>query len=163
MAKRQISPGNAHPPPRLCPPHIRPCLPCSYRTLKILDFSSGMTASYAVSVRRASDLPAASFRFHLAVDTLAVQLTVPAAGPVGDFNPQVGAPCRAHQINPRSHYGFGGFAFINYFRMSPRKAWLGDTKFFTSSFFRSPRPFRSGRRAQDPRLILFRYKNTSLI
>ena len=50
----------------------------------------------AVPVRQASALPAASFRFHLAMDTLAVQLTVPLAGSVGDFHSLVGAPCRAH-------------------------------------------------------------------
>jgi reverse transcriptase-like protein len=55
-------------------------------------------ASYAVSVRRASVLPAASSGFHLAVDTLAVQLTIPPAGVVRDFPPQVDAPCRAHQL-----------------------------------------------------------------
>jgi hypothetical protein len=33
---------------------------------------------HAVTVRRAGSLPAASFRFHLAVDTLAVRLAVPA-------------------------------------------------------------------------------------
>lgn len=55
-----------------------------------------MDASYAISVRRASVLPAASFRFHLAMDTLAVRLTVPAAGPVEDLHLQVIAPCRAH-------------------------------------------------------------------
>ena len=43
-------------------------------------------ASYTVSVRQASSLPAASFRFHLTVDTLAVQLTVPLVGPVEDFH-----------------------------------------------------------------------------
>jgi hypothetical protein len=52
---------------------------------------------YAVSVRQTSVLPAASFGFHLAMDTLAVQLTVPLAGPVLDFNQHVNAPCRAHQ------------------------------------------------------------------
>jgi hypothetical protein len=83
----QISPGNAHPPSRLCPPHIRARLPCRYWTLKICAFLSGVPASYAVSVRRASGLPAASFRFGLATDTLAVRLTVPPAGPVGDFHP----------------------------------------------------------------------------
>ena len=36
-----------------------------------------MAASYAVSVRRARGLLTASFRFHFAVDTLAVRLTVP--------------------------------------------------------------------------------------
>ena len=48
-----------------------------------------MTASYAISVRQASALPAASFRFHLAVDTLAVRLTVPPVGPVEDLHLQV--------------------------------------------------------------------------
>ncbi len=56
-----------------------------------------MNASYAIPVRQASALPAASFRFHLAMDTLAVRLTVPPVGPVEDFNLQVGAPCRAHK------------------------------------------------------------------
>jgi hypothetical protein len=41
-------------------------------------------------------LPAASSGFHLAMDTLAVQLTIPPAGFVRDFHPQVIAPCRAH-------------------------------------------------------------------
>ena|ERR1041385_8310294 len=60
-------------------------------------FSSSLTASYAVSVRWASALPSASFRFHLAVDTLAVRLTIPPVGFVGDFHSLVRAPCRAHQ------------------------------------------------------------------
>ena len=33
-------------------------------------------ASYAISVRRTKDLPTASFRFHLTMDTLAVQLYI---------------------------------------------------------------------------------------
>src|SRR5437660_5208595 len=51
---------------------------------------------YAISVRRASALPAASFRFHLAMDTLAVRLTIPPVGFVADFHSQVNVPCRAH-------------------------------------------------------------------
>ena len=54
MAYHEISPGNAHSPSRLCPPHIRPCFPCRYRTLKIIDFSSNTTASYVIPVRQAS-------------------------------------------------------------------------------------------------------------
>ena len=38
---------------------------------------------YLISVRRTSVLPAASFRFHLAMDTLAVRLTIPPVGFVG--------------------------------------------------------------------------------
>src|SRR5690625_3406029 len=96
MADRQISPGNAHSPSRLYLPHLRPHFPCRYGALKILAFSPSVTASYALSVRQASALPAASSGFHLAADTLAVRLTVPPAGSVGDLHPQVSAPCRAH-------------------------------------------------------------------
>src|SRR6266404_3066613 len=100
MAKLQISPGNAHPPSRLCPPHIRTSFPYRYRTLKILASSSSLHASYAISVRQTSALPAASFRFHLAMDTLAVQLMVPPVGSIGDFHSLVSAPCRAHKEKP---------------------------------------------------------------
>ena len=51
--------------------------------------SPSMTVSYAISVRRVSILPAASFRFHLAMDTLAVRLAVPLVGPAEDFHLQV--------------------------------------------------------------------------
>jgi len=81
--------------------------PYRYRTLKIFAFSSSLHASYVVSVRRASALPAASFRFHLAVDTLAVQLTIPPVGFVGDFHSQVGAPCRAHNKKARDYFSRG--------------------------------------------------------
>src|SRR6266581_9371742 len=97
MAKSQTSPGNAHPLSRLCPPHLRTSFPYRYRTLKIFALSSSLHASYAISVRRASVLPAASFRFHLTMDTLAVQLTIPPVGFVGDFHSLVSAPCRAHK------------------------------------------------------------------
>jgi len=59
-------------------------------------FSSDMTASYAIPIRQASVLPAASFRFSLTTDTLAVRLMVPAVGPIEDFHLKVGVPCRAH-------------------------------------------------------------------
>src|SRR5690625_793709 len=96
-AHRQASPGNAHSPSRLSPPHIRPCFPCKNRTSEIFASSSSMTASNAIPVRQASALPSASFRFHLTMNTLAVQLTVPLAGPAENFHLQVNAPCRAHK------------------------------------------------------------------
>src|SRR5437870_13396223 len=71
--------------------------PYRYWTLSLLALSSSLHASYAISVRRASVLPAASFRFHLAMDTLAVRLTIPPVGFVGDFHSLVRAPCRAHR------------------------------------------------------------------
>ena len=44
---------------------------------KRLAFSPGASASYAIPVRQTGALPAASFRFHLTMDTLAVRLAVP--------------------------------------------------------------------------------------
>src|SRR6516162_5648148 len=52
---------------------------------------------YPLPVRQASALPTASSRFHLAMDTLAVRLTLPLAGWVEDSHLQVSAPCRAHK------------------------------------------------------------------
>src|SRR5699024_7403084 len=72
--------------------------------------SSSMTASNAIPVRQASALPSASFRFHLTMNTLAVQLAVPLAGPAEDFHLQVSAPCRAHKKRAR-HWRTG---FISY-------------------------------------------------
>ena len=71
-------------------------------SVQVLDFESlglliRLARLYAISVRRASVLPTASFRFHLAMDTLAAQLMVPPVGSIGDFHSQVRAPCRAHQ------------------------------------------------------------------
>ena len=45
-------------------------------------------ALYAISVRRLGILPAASFRFRLTADTLAVQLTLPTTKRVVDFHHQ---------------------------------------------------------------------------
>ncbi len=120
MANRQVSPANAHSPSRLCPPHLRPRSPYRYRTLSRFAFSSGAAASYAVSVRRVSALPAASFRFHLAVDTLAVRLTVPLVGPVGDSHPQMSAPCRAHE--PQSPRTRGGLTIESHATAMPGPA-----------------------------------------
>jgi len=70
-------------------------------SVQVLDFEDNRlliqrSRLYVLPVRQTSVLPAASFGFHLAVITLAVQLTIPPAGVVGDFHPQVNAPCRAH-------------------------------------------------------------------
>ena len=93
----QISPGIAHPPSRLCLSDLRRSLPYKYWALMTLDISPGCVASYPLPVRQASALPSASFRFAVARDTLAVQLTLPLVGRVEDFHLQVSAPCRAHQ------------------------------------------------------------------
>src|SRR5580704_10604203 len=55
---------------------------------------------YPLAVRQTSALPTASSGFHLTVDTLVVQLTLPLAGCVEDLHLQVSAPCRAHGFQP---------------------------------------------------------------
>ena len=94
---RQTSPGkNAIFPPIYLPHLLSTAFGSKDFALygKLIQLSP---ASYAVSVRQAGGLPPASFRFHLTMDTLAVRLTVPPAGSVGDLHPQVSAPCRAHE------------------------------------------------------------------
>src|SRR5271165_2809078 len=58
---------------------------------------------YPLAIRQASALPTASSRSRLATGTLAVQLTLPLAGCVGDLHPQVNAPCRAHKNERVAH------------------------------------------------------------
>ncbi len=96
MAKSETSPGKTLEPSHLYSPHLHLCFPCKYWTLKILAFSSSITASYVIPVRRVSALSAASFRFYLTIDTLAVQLMIPLTGLIEDLHLQVQAPCRAH-------------------------------------------------------------------
>src|SRR5690606_4043991 len=69
-------------------------------------------ALYAVPVRRCGTLPAASFRFHLTVNTLAVQLMVPTTKPIADFHRRVTAHVgrtkkKAHTGDAR--YGLNSF------------------------------------------------------
>jgi len=59
----------------------------------MMDSLSFMTASYTVSIRQASDLLSASFRFPVARNTLAAQLMVPLTGPIEDFHLLVKKNC----------------------------------------------------------------------
>ena len=69
-------------------------MPCSYRALTCLGALPSYVALYVVSIRQARGLPVvsllphpASFRFHLAVDTLAFGYTLPTTGRVRDSHP----------------------------------------------------------------------------
>ena len=114
-AYEQISPGNALSLSHLCLPHIRPCFPCRYRALNLIAFLPSISASYVISVRQASALLSASFRFDLTVDTLAKSLIVPTTGPIGDFHPLVSAPCRAHNAKRSARLP----AFVNFSPLRP--------------------------------------------
>ena len=61
-------------------------------------------ASYAIPVRRATALPTASFRFRLATDTLAVQLTVPTIKVRKGLSPP-SHPARHHSELVRASHG----------------------------------------------------------
>lgn len=70
LTYRQISPGKNVNFLRMSPPHLR------LHPLVVSDFVSfgklvRMQTPYAIRVPRRTDLPPASFRFHLAVDTVA--------------------------------------------------------------------------------------------
>ena len=70
----QTSPGTTRFFPSIHLPHLPPPVPCSYWTSTCVAVLSLAIALYAVSVRQARGLPAPSFRFHLAMDTLGVRL-----------------------------------------------------------------------------------------
>ena len=68
---------------------------------KLVHFTSAL---YAISVRQCRTLPTASFRFHLAVDTLAVQLMVHTTKPIADFRRLVIAHVGRTTIRPHIIY-----------------------------------------------------------
>ena len=93
---KETSPGNAHPPSRVYPPHLRPRLPDRDRASEII--ASLPTVGASVWGSCSSD-PRFAFGF-LQIGPrdplLAVRLTVPPVRSAVDFHHQVSAPCRAH-------------------------------------------------------------------
>jgi hypothetical protein len=73
----QISQGKTRDFSPIYPPHIRRLLPDDIGLRVFAPSRPGAVASYAVRVPRTGSLLAASFRFRLAADTLAVRLGVP--------------------------------------------------------------------------------------
>ena len=73
--------------PLIYPPHL-PVLPATFGLHLLLQTYPYFRALYVISVRRTKGLPTASFRFHLTMDTLAVQLyTSSLPRRVRDFHP----------------------------------------------------------------------------
>ena len=71
-----------------------------------------MSALYAISVRQAKGLLTASFRFHLAMDTLAVQLCASRHRARSGLPPVRFRPCRAHYVKtPIPLFGIGVLFF----------------------------------------------------
>ena len=107
-----IAQGRSTDLPGYCAPTftLMPVGSTPHRSVQVSGFDdigrlTPMRRLYPLPVRQASALPSASFRFAVARDTLAVRLTLPLAGRVGDFHPQVCAPCRAHRTKSPLHAG----------------------------------------------------------
>ena len=90
----QTSPGTTRFFPSIYLPHLPHAIPCSYWASTCMAALPSHKAFYTVSVRQARGLPVvslfphpASFRFHLAVDTLAFGYLLPAAGRIRVFHP----------------------------------------------------------------------------
>ena len=76
-AERQTSQGKTRDLHAMCLLHLRPPLPGCIGLRAFWPPRPGADASYALAVRQAGTLLAASFRFRIAPDTLAVRLAVP--------------------------------------------------------------------------------------
>jgi len=112
-----------------------------------------VTASYAIPVRRARTLPTASFRFRVAPDTLAVQLSVPTirvrrglappshqSGTIPDWMALARhAPCLAHI--KKGPVFTGPFHFAHGLRDLRDRRWIGVFSCRTSGNGFSPAPF----------------------
>jgi hypothetical protein len=156
-ANHQISPGITHSLSRLCLSDIRHGV-----SVQVLGFADICPLTlpcrlYPLPVRQASALPTASSRFHLTMDTLAVQLTLPLAGCVEDLHLLVSAPCRAHKEEKGKSTGlspFGRFDCMNALSLPepPRITCKGGSSFFSfvcMSLHRNP-PFSSLTRSGNP-------------
>ena len=88
---RRISPGTRMFLPTIYPPWLLNMLPYSYWASTCLAALPTYSA-FMISVRQASDLPPASFRFPVTRDTLALGYILPAVGRIRDFHPLKHAP-----------------------------------------------------------------------
>ena len=107
----QISPGTTRFFPSIHLPYLSRMIPCSYWASAWVAVLPSCVTSYMVSVRQARGLPVvslfphpASFRFHLAMDTLAFGYILPTTGRIRDFHPlETCAAGRTTQQGPRQY------------------------------------------------------------
>lgn len=98
-------------------PWLLNMLPYSYWALTCLAVLPTYSA-FMISVRQASDLPPASFRFPVTQDTLALGYILPAVGRIGDFHPLKHAPAGRTKNSGRYHFRYLPLSVI--FRSAPR-------------------------------------------
>ena len=90
----QTSPGTTRFFLSIHPLHLPYMIPCSYRASACKAVLPSCIAFYVISVRQTGDLPVvslfphpASFRFHLAMDTLTFGYILPTTGRIRDLHP----------------------------------------------------------------------------
>ena len=93
-------------------PYLLQAIPGSFRTSTCLAALSLHAAFYVISVRQTRGLPSPSFRFHLSMDTLGVQLYPSHYRAGSGLSPFRFCPCREHndhlwegKYSPRDAHG----------------------------------------------------------
>jgi len=81
----------------MCPLHLRSQSLYSVGLLLGMQHHPTVPASYAVSVRKTENLPQASFRFHLAMDTLALLANASHYQVRSGLSPYSELTCLAHK------------------------------------------------------------------
>ena len=118
----QTSPGTTRFFLSIHPLHLPYMIPCSYRASACKAVLPSCMAFYVISVRQTGDLPVvslfphpASFRFHLAMDTLTFGYILPTTGRIRDLHPlETCAAGRTQLESPSSFPGEDG----DFFRVS---------------------------------------------
>ena len=97
---RRTSPGTRMFLLTIYPPWLLNVFPYSYWASTCVAALPTYSA-FMISVRQASDLPPASFRFPVTQDTLALGYILPAVGRIRDFHPLKHAPAGRTTQKPR--------------------------------------------------------------
>ena len=106
-------------------PHLSCMIPCSYWALTWVAVLPTCMTSYEISVRQTGDLPVvslfphpASFRFHLTMDTLAVQLYISHyLGMFRTFTCESAPMARKRNVRRRAHIK----KTVNFSHIAPRQ------------------------------------------
>ena len=121
----QTSPGTTRFFLSIHPLHLPYMIPCSYRASACKAVLPSCMAFYVISVRQTGDLPVvslfphpASFRFHLTMDTLAVQLYISHyLGMFRTFTCESAPMARKRNVRRRAHIK----KTVNFSHIAPRQ------------------------------------------
>ena len=131
----QTSPGTTRFFLSIHPLHLPYMIPCSYRASACKAVLPSCMAFYVISVRQTGDLPVvslfphpASFRFHLAMDTLTFGYILPTTGRIRDLHPL--ETCAAGRTSLKSRPNqLDGFSFFYFTDFLYTSQWQGGFPF----------------------------------